>query len=288
MKSAAAECKIQLAGVKHGRFGGTMRLLAIDMDGTCLDRKSRISEKNLAAMRRAAAAGVEIVPATGRALACLPYQLAGEGYIRYVISSNGAAVTDIREGRELYRAMLPADTAEKLVRECRAAGIGITVHAGHRFYLLGRKLFLLGRAAYGRDANSADCIRDIFGTLRAHAGEIEELQLFYFSERTRRSAREILGEYSGLTAAYDRYYVEVISREAGKGAALAALARHLGADRGETACIGDGSNDLAMFRAAGLSIAVGNAADELKAEADFVVGSNDSGGVAEAIYDHIL
>ena len=265
-----------------------MRLLAIDMDGTCLDGRSRISEKNLEAMRRAAAAGVEIVPATGRALSCLPYQLEGEKYIRYVISSNGAVVTDTVSGEVLYRAMIPADTAESVLKECISAGIGITVHAGHRFFIRGRRLFLLGRAAYGRDADRAECTRDILGTVRAHAGALEELQLFYFSDRTREAARSILGRYPPLSAVYDRHYVEAISRDAGKGSALRALAQRLGVEKAGTACIGDGSNDVAMFREAGLALAVGNAADELKAEADFIVGSNDCDGVADAINNYIL
>ena len=69
-----------------------MRMLAIDMDGTCLNDRHRISGKNLNALRMAAEAGIEIVPTTGRALSCLPHQLRTEKYIRYVISANGAVV----------------------------------------------------------------------------------------------------------------------------------------------------------------------------------------------------
>ncbi|WP_288341835.1 HAD family hydrolase, partial [uncultured Dubosiella sp.] len=52
-----------------------IKLLAVDMDGTCLDPFSRFSSQNLAALYRAKAAGIEIVPTTGRALDCLPHVL---------------------------------------------------------------------------------------------------------------------------------------------------------------------------------------------------------------------
>ncbi len=265
-----------------------MRLFAIDMDGTCLDGRSRIPPENLAAMRRAAAAGVEIVPATGRALSCLPYQLAGEDYIRYVISSNGAAVTDIMAGRELYRAPIPPGTAEAVLSECMGAGIGITIHAGHGFYILGRGLYLLGRAVYGRDARRAKCVRGLSPVLRGHAGDIEELQLFCFSAASRGAAREILAGHPELCAAWDSHYVEVVSRDAGKGTALRALLGRLGVEKCEAACIGDGENDAGMFRESGLAIAVGNASEALKAAARYVVASNGRGGVAEAIGKYIL
>ena len=55
-----------------------IKLLAVDMDGTCLDGRSRMSAENLAALRRAAEAGILVVPTTGRSLSCLPYRLRSE------------------------------------------------------------------------------------------------------------------------------------------------------------------------------------------------------------------
>ena len=61
------------------------------------------------------------------------------------------------------------------------------------------------------------------------------------------------------------------------------LARLMQVDVGEVAVLGDGENDVAMFRAAGLSIAMGNAAPDVAAEADFVTASNNEDGVALAL-----
>ena len=95
-------------------------------------------------------------------------------------------------------------------------------------------------------------------------------------------------EYPSLHAAYTGIYAEVYSREASKGNALAALAGHLGIRQEETACIGDGENDLSMFASSGLKIAMGNAVESLKVQADHVTDPNNRDGAARAIERYIL
>ena len=68
-----------------------------------------------------------------------------------------------------------------------------------------------------------------------------------------------------------------------KGKALAVLAERLGIAKEETACIGDGENDLPMFQAAGLKMAMGNGVPELKGKADIILPSNRRSGAAEGI-----
>lgn len=80
-----------------------IRLLAIDMDGTCLNGRSRISPRTMAALEAAHNAGILIVPTTGRTLTCLPHQLAARRDLyRYVITSNGARVTDLQTSQTLF------------------------------------------------------------------------------------------------------------------------------------------------------------------------------------------
>lgn len=58
-----------------------IKLLAVDMDGTCLDSRSRMTERTLIALRRAASAGITVVPTTGRNLGCIPHRLAAGGSV---------------------------------------------------------------------------------------------------------------------------------------------------------------------------------------------------------------
>ena len=113
-----------------------IRLAALDLDGTLLDRTSRITPRTLDALTEAIRRGVVVLPATGRALSSLPRVAAAIPGVRYAVTSNGAAVWDLgadplaalrsRYGEPgpgpvaepvcLYRRTLPADTARAVYR----------------------------------------------------------------------------------------------------------------------------------------------------------------------------
>ena len=99
--------------------GKNIRLLAVDMDGTCLNSRSQMTAETIHALEAAAKAGIIVVPTTGRSLSCLPHRLAGRQNIyRYVISSNGAPVADCREKKEWMQTLIPKEQALRLVRAC--------------------------------------------------------------------------------------------------------------------------------------------------------------------------
>ncbi len=274
-----------------------IKLLAVDMDGTCLDRRSRMTDATLEALRKAAGRGVIIVPTTGRNLECIPHRLAAgtlfttgamdekknRDLYRYVISSNGACVTDIRERKEIFRAPVPADDVLPLLRECGKLRLGIASHIRHRYLLEGRFLTMAGRLVYGKDARGVCCVRSMEEFIRKGGYKVEEFQFYFFSPGAEQDVRSVLEKYPDLRAAYTGIYVEVYSKDASKGRALAELARHLDIRKEEIACIGDGENDLSMFEAAGLRFAMGNAVEDLKKQADHVTDSNARDGAAKAV-----
>ena len=124
--------------------------------------------------------------------------------------------------------------------------------------------------------------------VRRNDCEVEEFQFYFLLPGAKEKVRTILKEYPSLHAAYTGIYVEVYSRDASKGNALAALAGHLGIRQEEIACIGDGENDLSMFVSSGLKIAMGNAVDKLKVQADHIAESNRNDGAAKTIEQYIL
>ncbi len=279
-----------------------IKLLAVDMDGTCLDARSRMTDRTLQALRKAAEKGVVIVPATGRNLECIPHRLAAgtlrrtgtpddyanKGLFRYVISSNGARVTDICERKTIFRASVKREDALTLLENCRGKGLGIASHVRHRYLLQGRFLTTAGLLIYGKDAQGVYCVRDMETFVRRNDCEVEEFQFYFLLPGAKEKVRTILKEYPSLHAAYTGIYVEVYSRDASKGNALAALAGHLGIRQEEIACIGDGENDLSMFVSSGLKIAMGNAVDKLKVQADHIAESNRNDGAAKTIEQYIL
>ena len=78
---------------------------------------------------------------------------------------------------------------------------------------------------------------------------------------------------------------EILPKGIGKGTAIERIAEYLNIDMSKTIAIGDYNNDISMFRAAKLGIAVANACDDAKAAADLVTVSNLEHAVARVIYD---
>jgi Cof subfamily protein (haloacid dehalogenase superfamily) len=85
-----------------------------------------------------------------------------------------------------------------------------------------------------------------------------------------------------------QYYLDITDPRANKGDALSQIATLLGVPLAEIAVIGDGGNDVAMFKLGGLSIAMGNASAGVQAQADCVTESCDNEGFANAIERYIL
>ncbi len=265
-----------------------IKLLAIDMDGTCLNDKKVISEENLAALRHAAQAGILVVPTTGRALQNLPHQLPTETFYRYVISSNGAVVTDIQTGERLYEAQIPCEEAVKLLKKCDEQRLGISIHMKDQFILQGHLLRLIGKLSYRKDAATTVVVKDMAEFLQQEQSDVEEIQLFHFTDKERERARTLLAGYDHLAKAGADYYVELYSKQASKGNALAALGKHLQIPTQDIACIGDAENDFSMFEASGHKFAMGNGIPQLKDRADTVLPDNNENGVAYAIEQILL
>jgi len=82
-------------------------IIALDLDGTLLNSNKELTAKNLAVLERAAAAGFEIVPTTGRFYGGMPQEIRELPFVRYTITINGAEAADLQTGEVIYRAELP-------------------------------------------------------------------------------------------------------------------------------------------------------------------------------------
>jgi hydroxymethylpyrimidine pyrophosphatase-like HAD family hydrolase len=109
-------------------------------------------------------------------------------------------------------------------------------------------------------------------------------------ERVRRCEADAQAAF-GQRATANRsqpYYLDVTHKDANKGAVADFLSRHLGVPSAEIATIGDQPNDVLMFKRSGFSIAMGNASDEVKAQASVTTDSYNDEGFAKAMERFIL
>jgi Cof subfamily protein (haloacid dehalogenase superfamily) len=84
------------------------------------------------------------------------------------------------------------------------------------------------------------------------------------------------------------YYLDVTNPTANKGAVVERLSHYCKIPLERIATVGDGANDVLMFQRSGLSIAMGNASEDVQREATCVTASNDDEGFAKAVEEFIL
>ncbi len=274
-----------------------IQLLAIDIDGTLLDPHFQITAENLAALRRAHAAGVEVVLVTGRRHGfALP--IAQElGFDLWLISSNGA-VTKSSQGEPFHRDLLPAATARRLVDAMDAFRGNMVVtfdHEGKGALVLERMDLLTESIQRWLEKNeqylefvvpieralTADPIQAMFcGTVARMREALDQL-----------ADSEVARDITVLRTQYDHRdlcIVDVLNQGCSKGHALERWVTHRGYERAQVMAIGDNYNDLEMLRFAGVPVVMGNASNDLKQNGWTVTLPNDQSGVAAAIEDLIV
>lgn len=101
---------------------------------------------------------------------------------------------------------------------------------------------------------------------------------------------DIEAQLSGIAAVTTALsgMLEVLPLGASKGDGVSWLLNHLGMSPAGLLAMGDGENDIEMLQLAAVSVAMGNAGAKVKAAADYVMGSNDEDGVAQAIQQFVL
>ncbi len=265
-----------------------IKLLAIDMDGTCLNSKGEMTEKTLTALKKAAESGVVIVPTTGRNITCLPKKIQNESFYRYVISSNGALVVDLKEDKEIFKSYIDSDIAVEILGKCKKYPILIAAHIDRDYYVQGRILHMGVKHFLGKDSTRIIRVKSMAEALKEKGRHLEEFQFFYYGEKYRDIIKDIIAPFPQVCSAHSKGYAEIYNENGTKGKGVLMLAEHLGISPDEIACAGDGENDISMFEVAGHRFAMGNAVDEIKKRATVILPTNDEDGVAEGIYKYVL
>lgn len=268
-------------------------LIAFDLDGTLLRDDKSIPEENLAAMEKAAARGITLVPATGRIFRGLPPQLKELPFLRYYILSNGAAVYDRRERRTLLRADIPLALALACFEYLDTLPVIYDCYQNECGWMTRSML----EAAAPYFVKEPEVLKMLYGlrkpvddlkeTLRERGEDLQKLQMFFKPEDEalrQETIRELPRRFPGLQATTSvKNNIEVNSANAGKGKALVSLCAALGIEAAAAVAFGDGSNDIELLRMAGLGVAMGNAAAAVKDAADLVTESNEDCGFARMI-----
>lgn len=271
-----------------------IKLIALDLDGTTLNKEGKLSERNRKALQAAADKGVKIVIATGRPFCALPDELKEFEPIRYVLTSNGARIFDLREGKSFYENCLQPHSVEAAVELLEPTKYVLETFVDGVAYIEG--WFYRQIEESRKSYRSVDYIlstrqpQDNFYQFmldNKHGIENVNVNFEDISEKPAMKLKlEALPDVT-ITSSFD-HNLEIGGATTSKAEALKQMCSLLGIEMSEMMAAGDSPNDMAMLKEAGLAVAVGNAKPEVKAIADFIAPDHDEDGVAVAVEKFVL
>lgn len=268
-----------------------IKLIALDMDGTTLlaDYQS-ISQRTKAVLEEAIARGIHVVPATGRILGQLPQSIVSIPGINYAVTSNGAAVTNLKSCEVISSNYIGAGSVKKIIKILTRRNLFCEVYyqgqsySELRYFENTPGINKLSKDLVEFIRGKANKVDNIFEFTIAHAAEIEKINIPFLSDQNQRNLWQKFSQIHGVTLTRAiANNIEVNHRSANKGDGLKQLCKALNLKPGNIMAIGDSDNDLRMIEFAGLGVAMGNASADVKALANHVTLPFNEDGVAHAI-----
>ena len=273
-----------------------IRLIAVDIDGTLLDSRARLPDAHRDALVEASARGIEVALATGRSFHFTQH-IADLLPIPLTLILNNGAVVKRRDGATEMQHLLPRDVARAVLAATRAHEDSVAImfdrpigsdarqmiyermdwsHQHRRGYYEKNKAFIGPSGMPLADTLTEDPIQVAFN------GSVAPMRALVASLRS----LPIAHEFSIAVTEYelrDFTLIDVNGAGCSKGSTLARWAASRGLNRDEVMAVGDNLNDVEMLDFAGTAVVMGNATDAIKARGYQMTGTNDEGGLAEAI-----
>lgn len=255
------------------------QFLILDIDGTLLNSQNELTKATYDRLMQLMADGYQLVLASGRPTASMletARQLKLDQAKSYIISYNGAEITDMATQEVIYQKGLDDEDLKTIIAFNEAQGLS-TIAYGPAEIIIDRpndhsevEAFLT-KLPYRYDA--------------AYFEKIPPGQLKFIgvgAEERVEAANSILNGHIGqATTAITSlpFYLEYFHHQVSKGNAIKALVESLGYSVDQVVACGDGNNDASMIQAAGLGVAMANATDYLKSLAQEITLSNDEDGL---------
>lgn len=270
----------------------SIRLVALDLDGTLLDPRGLLAEDVRLAVAELSRTGLRVVVCTGRRFRTALPVVERLGLAGPIVVHNGALVKDIASGKTLQHAYLPQSLyadALLLMREHGPPLVYVdSYHEGTDILTEG----VLRAHPFQREylEDNGEHVREVEDLAAARHSEVimlstmaDEDSLGRLCDRARAQLGASLRTHRLINKNYRGQILEFLSPRSGKWTALERLAQAAGIAPREIAAIGDDTNDAEMIARSGFGIAMGNAVPEARAAARLVVRGNAESGVVEAI-----
>lgn len=255
-----------------------IKLVATDIDGTILIPEGEFTQGVKDCVRKLCAQGIKVVLVTGRMNAAAKLIAKDLGLETPVVSYQGGLVT--YNGETLYERYLTKDQTERVLNWAKQENIHINLYNDDILYS--------EKACYEvqRYCNNLHTHYEIKAFDEINKNKINKLLAINYNEPEKidRYEKELPEIFPDLYIVKSTpYFLEFSNKEASKSCAVRFLQEHWGLKQDEILTIGDQNNDIELLKAGGIKIAMGNATEELKKQADYITDTVYNDGFVKAI-----
>jgi Cof subfamily protein (haloacid dehalogenase superfamily) len=261
-----------------------IKLVAMDVDGTLLDGDHQLRDAVKDSLYELVARNIHVVLATARGPKALNPVLHPLQFSPLLVCFSGAWVGEIdRQSLAPKKVMLERRHSMSVARSILATALDHNVEP-HVFTVDTWRTRKMSPETM-LECRLTECSPIITSDLLEDGVEPNKILLIATEHHSSHTLQTIADSVQSLSnAAFSKpNYLEIVPKGANKASALVHLVAILGLDLSQVAAIGDGYNDIEMIREAGLGIAMGNAPVAVKSAADWVTGTNNEAGVAQAV-----
>lgn len=256
-----------------------IKIVFIDIDGTLVNKRHRITLKTRKSIKKTVDKGIYVVLVSGRDVLHTIDKSRRALASPIVISSNGSEIYNYDKQENIFIDRIEEKKVEKVWDYCNKNEIGLLIKSISGKYI---NKYLIGK----------DKANGILITSKKEIKKLLFSQIVFVSNDIEKiiKAKEFVSTLDLSVTNYsesfldnnisDRYRLDINNKNITKGTAITELLNILNIKKEESLCFGDYINDIDMFNACGICVAMGNACDTLKEKADFITGSNNDNGVA--------
>lgn len=269
----------------HNILGGIImtktdvKIVFSDIDGTVLTSQHEVTSQTKAAVKKLVAKDIPFVLVSARMPEAIYPITEDMGIQMPIICYSGAYVLD-REGRELASTYMAAEPVRELLAEIGEKFPAVTVnfYSGHHWYVTDKQD---ARVKREEDITSAQAEQADFDSLLVQGTLPHKILLMAEPADCTAAEKYFQQHYPQFQVARSSdILLEIMDGAVSKAAGIEVMLKDYGFDKAEALSFGDNYNDLAMLEYTGMSVAMGNAPDDVKAVAKAVTLSNNDSGIA--------
>lgn len=262
----------------------TQKILVLDIDGTLTNSRKEITPHTREALLDIQKQGHIVMLASGRPTpGMLRYadELKLAAYGGYLLSFNGARITNCKTGEIIYQQTIPRSVIPLLYDFAVTQGCGLISYDGDTVISgTGMDTYIELEARI-----NGLPIKEVDNFVQYLSFDVNKCLMTAPDEKALHCMQLLQKQFQDTLSIYrsEPFFIEIMPKNVDKAASLEHMLQRLGLKRENTICCGDGYNDRTMIAYAQTGVAMANARDEVKAVADYVTGSNDEDGLVEVI-----